>query len=42
MPRPLVRDASATTTFVTPIPEGTYNFRSDLPGDTQTDQFVVQ
>jgi hypothetical protein len=34
--------ASASTTFVTPNPEGIYDFRSDLPGDTMTGQFVVQ
>jgi hypothetical protein len=39
---PLEPGASATTTFVAPHPEGIYVFRSDLPGDTQTGQFVVQ
>ncbi|MGO8993554.1 MAG: cupredoxin domain-containing protein [Polyangiaceae bacterium] len=39
---PLAPDASATATFETPNPEGTYNFYSDLPGDTQTGQFIVQ
>jgi hypothetical protein len=39
---PVLPDASATTTFVTPNPEGIYTFRSDQPGDTQTGQFVVQ
>jgi hypothetical protein len=39
---PIPPDASATATFVTPNPEGIYDFRSDLPGDTQTGQFVVQ
>jgi len=45
--------ASATTTFVAPNPEGIYNFRSDVAGDSQVDaddggvtglwgQFVVQ
>jgi hypothetical protein len=45
--------ASATTTFVAPNPEGIYNFRSDVGGDSQLDaddggvtglwgQFVVQ
>jgi hypothetical protein len=43
---------TATTTFVTPFVEGIYDFRSDLPGDSQTasdggisglrGQFVVQ
>lgn len=35
-------DASVTRKFVTPNPEGSYTFRSNLPGDTQTGQFVVQ
>jgi hypothetical protein len=35
-------DATATVTFVTPNPEGIYTFRSNLPGDTQVGQFVVQ
>jgi len=39
---PLAPDASATTMFATPNPEGIYDFRSDLPGDTQAGQFVVQ
>ncbi len=39
---PLSPDASTTRTFVTPNPEGTYTFRSNLPGDTQTGQFIVQ
>jgi hypothetical protein len=39
---PVPPDASASTTFVTPNPEGIYTFRSNLPGDTQTGQFVVQ
>ena len=39
---PLAPDASATATFVTPNPEGIYVFHSDLPGDSQTGQFVVQ
>lgn len=39
---PVPPDGSATTTFVTPNPEGIYTFRSDLPGDTQTGQFVIQ
>ena len=34
--------ATATATFVTPLPEGIYVFRSDPPGDTQTGQFIVQ
>jgi hypothetical protein len=39
---PLPPDASATATFVTPNPEGIYNFRSDLSDDRQAGQFVVQ
>jgi hypothetical protein len=39
---PLAPDASATTLFVTPKPEGIYTFHSDLPGDTQRGQYVVQ
>jgi hypothetical protein len=39
---PLAPDASATTTFITPNPEGIYSFHSDVAGDTQTGQFVVQ
>jgi hypothetical protein len=35
-------DASVTTTFTTPSPEGIYDFKSDLTGDTQTGQFIVQ
>jgi hypothetical protein len=35
-------DASATTTFTTPNPEGIYVFHSDLPGDTQSGQFIVK
>jgi len=38
----LLPDASTTTTFVTPNPEGIYTFRSPVAGDTQTGQFVVQ
>jgi hypothetical protein len=38
----LAPDASATSTFATPNPEGIYTFRSDLPGDTQSGQFIVQ
>jgi hypothetical protein len=34
--------ATATATFVTPLPEGIYVFRSDQPGDAQTGQFIVQ
>jgi hypothetical protein len=33
---------SATVTFLTPLPEGIYEFRSDLPGDTQSGQFILQ
>ena len=39
---PVAPDASATTTFLTPNPEGIYDFHSTLPGDTQAGQFVVQ
>jgi hypothetical protein len=39
---PLAPGASTTATFSTPNPEGIYDFRSDLPGDMQTGQFVVQ
>ncbi len=39
---PLAPDASATVTFQTPDTEGIYDVRSDLPGDTQSGQFVVQ
>jgi hypothetical protein len=49
---PLQPGSSATTTFATPNPEGIYNFRSDVSGDSQLDsdggvtgiwgQFVVQ
>ncbi len=39
---PVAPDASATATFTTPNPEGIYTFRSDVPGDTQTGQFIVQ
>ena len=49
---PLAPGASATTTFVTPNPEGIYNFRSDVGTDSQDEsdggvsglwgQFVVQ
>jgi hypothetical protein len=39
---PLAPDASATATFVAPYTEGIYTFRSDLPGDTQTGQFILQ
>lgn len=38
----LAPGASETHAFVTPTPEGIYTFRSDLPGDAQTGQFVVQ
>jgi len=48
----LAPGASATSTFVTPNPEGIYDFRSDVAGDSTTDtdgglsglwgQFVVQ
>lgn len=33
---------SASTTFLTPLPEGIYDFRSDLAGDTQSGQFILQ
>jgi hypothetical protein len=39
---PLGPDASATVQFVAPYPEGIYTFRSGLPGDTQTGQFILQ
>ncbi len=39
---PVAPDASATVQFTTPATEGIYGFHSDLPGDTQTGQFVVQ
>lgn len=39
---PLAPDASATANFVVPYTEGIYTFRSDLPGDTQTGQFILQ
>jgi hypothetical protein len=39
---PVPPDASATTRFVAPYTEGIYVFRSDLPGDTQTGQFILQ
>jgi hypothetical protein len=39
---PLTPDASATVHFVAPYTEGIYTFRSDLPGDTQTGQFILQ
>ena len=42
----LAPDASATTTFVAPKPEGIYTFRSDLGADTGdgglTGQFILQ
>jgi hypothetical protein len=39
---PLAPDATASTHFVAPYTEGIYVFRSDLPGDTQTGQFILQ
>jgi hypothetical protein len=39
---PLAPDASATVQFHAPYAEGIYTFRSDLPGDTQTGQFILQ
>ncbi len=33
---------SATTTFVTPSPEGIYEFSSDVDGDAQTGQFILK
>jgi hypothetical protein len=39
---PVAPDASVTASFVTPNPEGIYVFHSDLPGDTQSGQFIVQ
>jgi hypothetical protein len=34
--------ATGSTTFIVPNPEGIYTIRSELPGDTQTAQFVIQ
>jgi hypothetical protein len=42
MPGPIAPGDSVTSTFVTPHPEGIYAFHSDLPGDSQSGQFVVQ
>jgi hypothetical protein len=39
---PMGPDASATVHFVAPYSEGIYTFRSNLPGDTQTGQFILQ
>jgi uncharacterized cupredoxin-like copper-binding protein len=39
---PLAPGSSATTTFVTPKPEGIYVFHCDLPGHTHAGQFIVQ
>jgi hypothetical protein len=39
---PVAPDASATVQFVAPYTEGLYTFRSSLPGDTQTGQFILQ
>jgi hypothetical protein len=39
---PLVPDSSATVRFAAPYAEGIYPFKSDLPGDTQTGQFILQ
>jgi len=39
---PVAPDASATVQFVAPYAEGLYTFRSSLPGDTQTGQFILQ
>jgi hypothetical protein len=40
---PLVApNASATTTFTVPNPEGIYDFGSGAPGDTMAGQFIVQ
>jgi hypothetical protein len=35
-------DASSTAQFVAPGTEGIYTFRSDLPGDMQAGQFILQ
>jgi hypothetical protein len=39
---PVAPDASATVQFVAPGVEGVYTFRSDLPGDQQAGQFILQ
>jgi hypothetical protein len=39
---PLAPDAGAVTSFVAPFTEGIYPFHSDLPGDMQTGQFILQ
>jgi len=39
---PVEPDASATTHFKSAAVDAIYPFHSDLPGDTQTGQFVVQ
>jgi hypothetical protein len=39
---PIAPDASSTAQFVAPWTEGLYTFRSDLPGDKQTGQFILQ
>ena len=39
---PLLPGASTTVQFTTPNAEGIYEFVSDLPGDTQKGQFIVQ
>lgn len=33
---------SASVNFDTPLPEGIYDFRSNLASDTQTGQFIIQ
>jgi hypothetical protein len=38
----LAPDASSTVQFDAPGTEGVYNYRSDLPGDTQAGQFILQ
>jgi hypothetical protein len=39
---PVSPDASRTVQFVAPYTEGLYTFRSNLPGDTQVGQFILQ
>jgi hypothetical protein len=39
---PVAPGTSATARFVAPYAEGIYVFRSDLPGDTQTGQFILR
>ncbi|HEX4512448.1 MAG TPA: hypothetical protein VH054_02895 [Polyangiaceae bacterium] len=39
---PLSPGQSSTITFITPLVEGIYTFRSDVAGDAQTGQFILQ